>query len=94
MNAIDVIILTRNAVAIDLGREHSRTREGVKIKELVAEYQGKLVVGGSNSLNEADISHYIRITVADELQARRLAEALLGVDGIEAAYVKPTEALP
>ena len=43
---------------------------------------------------DATLSRYFAVDVPDAATAQRIAHELLGLDGVEAAYVKPPDALP
>lgn len=43
---------------------------------------------------DASLSRYFAVDVPDVATAQRVARELLSLDGVEAAYVKPPDALP
>lgn len=93
MSAPSVVVQLAKGLADELAGAAARTSAGARLRRLLSTHHATLPPGALPT-EAGSGSHFITIAVPDQAGAEQLAEALRAVGGVEAAYVKPAEALP
>lgn len=88
-----VVILLSAGLADDLGDEAPALAPAVAIRQAMADHDATLTPGETRATEDGDMV-YVTLSVTVCSQAQRLADVLGAIEGVEAAYVKPAEALP
>lgn len=93
MSAPSVVVQLAKSLAEEVARGAERTPAGTGLRRLLSEHQAALPPG-TLPTDAGGGSQFLTIAVPDQARADKLAAALRGVQGVEAAYVKPPEELP
>lgn len=88
-----ITLILTEAVVRGFREETTAPREYTAVVEAVRRFDGSISPMHPGE-EDPSLSRFFSVEVPDPDRANRAAEALSDLDGVEAAYVKPPDALP
>jgi len=88
-----ITLLLAEAVARDLRSDGFESPEARKVLDVIRRFDGSLAPMHPGA-DDDTLSKWFTVEVSESSDDRRLAEALQSLEAVEAAYVKPPDALP
>ena len=89
----EITVQLRQDAAAEVAGAGATSPEARDVVEAVAQHGLELVPVDPRA-GDPVLESFFRIQAPDEATARELTEALTGLEAVEAAYVKPPDALP